>query len=577
MTTEEAPHVNAAIQAFNRLNIAERSQPLLDPATLGRGSVVQDQPKALQTPGAGSVSLLDAPNAPLSMFMLAGQADGLQPWGIAPTYRDRQLRMFLPTESYTMGAIATCIATNMGLDYQLEGQPRSVAAAHDVMVNAQFGEGWEAWTGKMSTDFYGQDKGAFTEFVRDFDDPAAPVTGFNHLDAARCWHTGNRTTPVLYVDLYGKWHGLKWYQVGTLREMPAPHEVYYGLQYCALTRIMHISQLLRNIFILHQEQASGRHTRKVHVVSGVGSNEIENAMKTAQREADQKNLTRWTMPVIVTTLDPQAAVKLETIALAELPEDWAAHLDDYMKWFMVAIAMGLLRDYQDFAPLPGGGIGTSAQSQILHQKSRGKGPAIWQKRVSHLFNNQGVMPRNVTFKFDEEDIEEEKQRADILNTYAQGLDGLITAAAIDPQGAREILLKAKIIDQDFFDQMAQRAVQLEAKLEQQRQDSLDALASSGVGNNFGRPPAPGNANNAQPAGRGRQAPPARGNAGNGNNRPSVAQEDGQGQRDSELGARGMTLEFDDDRIVVEDRLTERAQRALDVMGRDVRRRLRAEN
>ena len=546
------------------LTIAERAMPLPPPDQ--KNSVVLPQQQVSPTPAGANP--FDIPPG-LSMFYLAGSGDGIQPWGLAPTYRDRQLRAFFPTETFTMGAIGTCVATNMGLDWIIEGDPKTSQAAADVLHNAQFGEGFEAWTGKMGMDFYTQDKSAITEFVRDYDNPAAPIVGFNHLDAARCWHTGNQLIPILYQDRNGRWHGLKWYQTATLREIPAPHELYYGLQYCALTRILQVCQLLRNIFTLHLEQTSGRHTRKVFIVSGVNQNEIETAIKSAQNQAEQQGQTRWMIPVIVTTLSPEAKVGVEQIALAELPDDWANHLDDYMKWFMVAISMGLLRDYQDFAPLPGGGLGTSNQSQILHDKSRGKGSALWQKRCAGMINMRGVMPRNAVFKFDESDVAEEQIRAEILDTTSMALASLISSQTFDPDAARELMLKAKLIDQDFFDNLAARAAQMKA--DQQRQQEL-AIARLQAQTQDPNNPSP-NPQAAPNRGPGRPGATADNANPSGPGRPG-AQADNAGNRELENGVRGMTLEFDEERQGIEDRMTTRAARALETHGRDIRRRLR---
>lgn len=547
-----------AAAAFRQLTIAERAMPLESPALLQRGSVVEPQTIVTQSPQG--TNPFDVPPG-LSMFYLAGSGDGIQPWGLAPTYRDRQLRAFLPTETFTMGAIGTIVATNMGLDWIVEGPPKLVGQSTDMLHNAQFGEGLAVWTGKMSTDYYTQDKGAFTEFVRDFDTPLAPVVGMNHLDAARCWHTGNREVPVLYQDRLGKWHGLKWYQVATLREMPAPHEMYYGLQYSALTRILQVCQLLRNIFTLHLEQTSGRHTRKVIIIGGVNKNEIETAIKDAQMEADIAGSTRYMIPVIVTALDPEHAVTKQEIALADLPEDWAGHLDDYMKWFMVAMSMGLLRDYQDFAPMPGGGLGQGQQSQVLHDKARGKGSQIWQKSTANMINMRGLLPRNCVFKYDEADLGEEETRAQILDTTAAALQSLINSGTFDPDGARELMLKAKLIDQDFFDRMQDRAVEIEARRKADQAEAMARLQQQGDPNaDPNEPNAPARPAASAPRGTSGQARPG-------------ASGDEAGARELENGSRHMTLEFDDERVMTEDAMTTRARRALETHGRDIRRKL----
>ena len=74
------------------------------------------------------------------------------------------------------------------------------------------------------------------------------------------------------------------------------------------------------------------------------------------------------------------------------------------KWDIAVLALAFLVDYQEFAPLPGGNLGTSAQSQVLHMKSRGKGPGLFMKLFAHFMNFGGVLPRSVTFEWDEQDV-----------------------------------------------------------------------------------------------------------------------------------------------------------------------------
>lgn len=508
-----------------------------------------------QPPGQPTAQPSYDANLGASLFFMASRADGFTPWGFAPTVRDRQLRGFLPHEPFTMSAIATITATNMGMDWQLEGPQALVDRTMDVFHNAQHGQGWEAFAGQQSLDYFSQDKGSFIELVRDFDTPNAPVLQFNQLDALRCWHTGNYDQPVIYQDRGGKWHGLRWYQVVTLAEMPVAHETLYGLQYSALTRILMVSQILRNVFMQLEERTGGHDASTIYVVSGVRKAEIENAVKLAQSYAQAQGNLRYVQPVIVPTTDPMAKPEVTEIRLKGLPDGFSEKLDEYFKWFLVCISMGLLRDYQDFAPLPGGGLGTSAQSMILHLKTRGKGPGIWQKKIAHAINNRGMIPRAVTFKFNEDDVEEEQARADILATYATGYANLVREAVLDPAGVRQLMLEAKLMPQTVFDELETRMKQVEADANARRDAALAAMANGG--------PPPN-----QPPGNNGQRP---------SGGPSIAPDEGNsraGARESVLAMRGMTVDFSDERMVEEDKLTERALRALEQTGRDVRSKLR---
>jgi hypothetical protein len=507
-----------------------------------------------------------------ALLYAAGQtSDGIRPWGTQPTLRDRQLRSFLTQEPYTMSAIGTVIARNMGLAWHLDGPSQQVEQTQEMFHRAHFGQGWETFGTKIGWDYQTQDKAAFMELVREEDNPRSPVVMFNQLDAGRCWHTGNPHVPVIYQDRLGRWHGMKWYQCLTLNEMPVGHETLYGLQYCSLTRMLVVSQIMRNILRIDEERSGGRWSRSLHILSGVKKESIEDALKEKQEQADNLGLMRYMLPAILTTTDPLVDPKLVTLSLSERPTDFK--MDEYFSWYMTAMAMGLLVDYGELAPLPGARLGTGQQSQVMHAKSRTKGVAIWTNKIEHQFNFFGVVPRAVSFKYDDKDLDEDKQRADVFLAYSQAFTQLLQVEAIDGQAAIDLLLDNQLMPQDVADGLLQRlkqaaAEQKAADLAQQRAMVQQAAANQA---NPNRPPAPNGAprdvslpdNENATASRTQSASTVTDN-----------------QRAKELGTmngqRDVTVELGNvERVVAEDRLTREALRALESMGKVMKHKLAA--
>src|SRR3990167_3225115 len=164
------------------------------------------------------------------LWFVANAADEMTAWGVNPKRRDRELREFVPTENYFASALGIVCARNMAFSWTVEGSPRVAARFQEMLDNANMGEGWQDFIAKISYDLYTQDSGAFFEIVREADRPDSPAVGINHLDAQRCFHTGNVEKPVVYIDRKGKYHQLNWWQVVTLAEMPVPIETAYGFQ-----------------------------------------------------------------------------------------------------------------------------------------------------------------------------------------------------------------------------------------------------------------------------------------------------------------------------------------------------------
>lgn len=390
---------------------------------------------------------------PRSSFViqLASIADAIVPWGTNPSLRDIQLRQFWPTESLLASAIYTIVARNAAFSWTLNGPPRTVKATQDMLHEANLGQGWLDFIIKFSIDFFTQDNGGFIEVIRDGNSWGAPVIGIANLDAGRCRRTGVPDWPVVYTDRYGVEHKLAPWQVISVAEFPSPVETMNGVGLCAVSRVLRMAQLMRDITIFKQEKVSGKHPGQIHLVSGVRTTEIEDALKINNEEQIARGYTRYIKPVLFGTLDPNAKVALETINLASLPDGFDEEVT--MKWYISVLAMGFGADYQDFAPLPGGGLGTSQQSQILHQKSRGKGPALFMKMLEHKFNFYGVMPRNVTFRYDEQDVASDMEQATLRRVQAEADNMYILNGTLTPEAVRQQMLDRGDLTQEEFDRL----------------------------------------------------------------------------------------------------------------------------
>lgn len=371
-----------------------------------------------------------------SFFMFAGAyADSMVPFGSAGKARDSQLRKFITEDNIFASALGIVCSRNSGFGWALEGPPRTIAALQDIFDYANLGKGWHDLIVKTSIDLYTQDDGAFWEIVRTRRSESAPVVGINHLDAQRCFHTGNPYWPVAYIDRLSKYHILAWFEVVTFAELPVTSENLYGRQYCALTNILRSAQVDRNINIYDFEKTSGQHNKAIHLVKGITSRQLQDAMDEARSTTDNAGRTRYMSPVVVGTIDPKADVGHDTIDLAGTPEGWDAEV--HFKHWINLIAMGFKSDYQDFAPLPGGGLGTGGQSEMLHLKSRGKGPGNFMKLIAHAINTF-ILPKTARFIWKEQDLQQEKSEAEVKSIRAQERSVRIASGEITRQVARQL-------------------------------------------------------------------------------------------------------------------------------------------
>lgn len=447
------------------------------------------------------------------VFLLANTGDELPAWGTDVWRRDLLLRRFFGQESFTTSAISSVVARNMGFNWQISteakaaatatqaegGEPLQVSAPdqNDTLVelmqnrlhSSDLGEGWQDFIAKFSLDLYTQDRGPKIEVIRTEDREDAEVLGLNHLDALRCFSTGDPLIPVIYQNRMGRWVKLPWYRVLTPLELPAPHEQAYGLQYCALSRILKAAQIFRNIAVYQEEKTGGRHTRAIHIVSGVQKGEINDAINIRMAQADAQGMMRYMQPAILATLDPQADPKLVTLELATIPDAWK--MEEMFKFFITVVALGLWSDYGDFAPLPGNGLGTAAQSETMKQRSTGKGSAVFRSMLEFELNFRGVMPRGLKFEFKEPDLAGDAEAAAVTQARAEARSVMIKNQEIDGKAARQMALASGDITQQIFDDMEQRDAEAEALGLQAVSDQLSMLESVTklTPPPFGEPPA----------------------------------------------------------------------------------------
>lgn len=409
----------------------------------GKGSVVQYPPATGSMLGEYVINI-------------ASVADDLPAWGSSPGARDIALRQFWPTEPILSSAIFSTVARYSAFGWVLDGPERMVNLTTNMLHSCDAGGGFIPFLVKLLTDMFTQDNGAFFETVRTDDDARAPVVTMNHLDSGRCIRTGNPVEPVIYYDLNGKYHRMKYYQVSDLCEFPSPIQWGRGMQYCAVTRMLRAAQIMRDISIYHREKISGRWTRSIFLVGGVQSRTIDDALARRGMEADSQGLARFMQPLIIGALDPTANVKVEELALAKVPDGW--DYDTFMKWYINQMALAFAADYQEYAPLPGGNLGSAQQSETLHLKSRGKGPKLFMNLLEQKFNYHGILPRNVNFVFGDQDVAEDMQHARLRLTRAQERAERIKSGEIDAKMARQLAVDSGDLDEEYLTLLDERDV-----------------------------------------------------------------------------------------------------------------------
>jgi hypothetical protein len=368
--------------------------------------------------------------------------------GDLPTYwspgRDSYLRdlLYQPFHDFWVGAISIAITKMSSLGWNVEGDTPTLRSRSQDLLMTFFDEELS----KHLQDFLCTDNGAFVEIVRATRGAGSRIIGLVHLDSLRVTRTGDPDIPLLYRDTKNVEHELKDYQVMLYSDMPSSAEMWNGVGLCATSRAWGTVKKLESIEQYIYEKVSGKRPKALDLVGGVSENQLRQGVESAEEDSKKQGYVKYMGAIVVPTLS-DIEITHTRINFAELPEEF-----DYEKQFnnsalLIANAIGL--DTQDLQPLTGRSLGTSMQSEVLHEKSRGKGLAAWRQQMTHSVNDY-VLPDSITFAFSENDARETQQRAETMDAFATAVATMITSQVITaPQGA-QILADEEIIPKEFI-------------------------------------------------------------------------------------------------------------------------------
>lgn len=392
------------------------------------------------------------------ILWLAHMADEIGPWGRNMRARDIKLREFYKQEPFLSSAIYSVVTKRAGYKWILNGPERQVNIEHRILHGSQHGYGWNALIVPYLRDMLTQDNGGFIELVRERrGDASSVVVQLNHLDASRCIRTGNWDKPVIYKDLGGELHYMQWYEVFAGAEYPDPDEVMRGYQQCAVSRLLMKAQTMRDLGIFESEKIGGRNPSTVHFIGGVQQQRIENIMKMNQQKADNSGYLHYMPTPIIAALDATARVSHEQVDLKGVPDGFDIEANN--RWYGLILALALGVDPQDIMPLPGGNLGSAQQSQVLRESGRSKGNALFMSNMEHMMNFHGVLPRTVSFKYQEQDLAEDAERTQLAwrraQTYRMYAGTPTTTEILPPAIIRQMMRDAGDLKQDYLDELGE--------------------------------------------------------------------------------------------------------------------------
>lgn len=380
---------------------------------------------------------------------LPGQADELPSWSYYPWRRDRELRKLARDETIIAGALYSMVARITTLRWALKGGRNQKRHFQEVIANCGGGMGFAVEIGKIVYDLLTQDNGAFIELTGagPIDGPLfGPVTGFAHMDAARCWRTFNPEYPVLYWNpmTFGA-HRIHYSRVVMLSQNPQPEELARNIGYCAVSRAMRAVQLTRDVMIYKHEKVSGGFTRAIGYGSGITPKQFKQSIREVSDEDESVGFTRFRrIPFVLSQQD----INMGLLDLASLPDGFDTEKDTTLYVYAIALAFGV--DAREFWPATISGA-TKADADVQHLKARGKGLGELIQMIERVINWR-ILPESVTFEFDFTDDEADRASAEIKSLKLSNIQRMQQMSLIDQKQAQHLAIADGVLDPSVFDE-----------------------------------------------------------------------------------------------------------------------------
>lgn len=387
------------------------------------------------------------PTAGVYSWWFSRADDGLaiSPWW--SEQRDLELREFWRREGNDIlqGAVSSMVKKFKAMSWVVEGPNRVANKFQALLSEAEFGAGWGTLLGKTLEDYHTQDKGAFWELIGagKIDGPiSGPVLGVAHLDAQFCQLTGDPVYPVIFNNSKdGKPHKLHASRVCHLVDMPSPNEIMNGIGFCAVSRVIASSQVLLKLAQYKNEKLSDLPEAGLLLLNNVLPHQFEDAQANHQRGRRKLGQELWSNIMTLFSLDPSQPASAELISFASLPEAFNELESTNIYVNIVALAFGV--DVREFWPMTSGALGSARESEVMAQKAKGKGIGDVISTLERAVNWR-ILPESVNFRFDFQDDEEDKLKADINKIKTETIMMMFQSKGNDPAMAEPPVTRMEI-------------------------------------------------------------------------------------------------------------------------------------
>jgi hypothetical protein len=377
---------------------------------------------------------------------------GLPPIGTLT--RDRILSNTNYFESMWSALIFKLVSKKVAQGFRIEDaddSQRRIKAAQSLVLG--YDGSYASGLQRGLQDYLKTNMGMVVEKARQSNARGSKIAGLFHLDALRCYPTGDPNKPIVYWSTYGGYHLLDAEDVIRVTDLPSPRVEMRGYGQCAADRAWDAILKRAAINIYFREKITGTRNLAIHIVNGISEQQLRDALNTSEDAREQRGFVLYKGSTIIPMLKNEAPV-LVTIPLAEIPDgfDVEQQLRDIDRTYAHAAGANV----EEFVPAPAG-LNTGLSTQIRDEANAGQGMAAfdknWELALTHT-----VLAGSTTFYMGTgEDWRDQEMKAKAQKARADKLKVYLDAGAISALQMLNAAVDAGDLDQAFLPKDATEA------------------------------------------------------------------------------------------------------------------------
>lgn len=375
-----------------------------------------------------------SPNRTNTFMALAPMISAMGEWYVKgrnymPRYGDSRRDSFLAAywkqEPILAGAINTLVKRMKSTGYNIEGGRNNAIRWARKLQAANDDRGWQDFITRWVLDYLTTDLGAIIELGLDAE--ARPQALFN-IDSLKCSPWPDHDYPIVYSQPSGKIVKLQRRGVIHLSDMTSPREEHLGRGLCAVSRLYRAAETIIAIYDYEMQKLGKLPPLAAASIQGITKQQFIDAWEQYKQQRENQSLDVFPSIFWIGGDDPNVPITITITDFASLPEQFerVAMIEAWVK----TIALNLGVDVGELWLIQHVGA-TKASQSVQHQKALGKGTGEIHAMLEMALNVR-VLPADVTFTFDFQDDEQDRQKAEIMLLKINNLIALYTQSSRGP-------------------------------------------------------------------------------------------------------------------------------------------------